>query len=74
MVVENNEGITSFSVPEQTEEAKINGAAITVSVPYGYDTTKVVPTFELADGVLALTKGDTLMTRTLLPAARLRSI
>ena len=58
VVVENNEGITSFSVPEQTEEAKINGAAITVSVPYGYDTTEVVPTFELADGVLALTKGD----------------
>ena len=59
MVVENNEGITSFSVPEQTEEAKINGAAITVSVPYGYDTAKVVPTFERADGVLALTKGNT---------------
>ncbi|CCX38737.1 s-layer domain-containing protein [Clostridium sp. CAG:1013] len=48
-------GITSFTVPEQTEETKIEGTEITIKVPYGYKTDKVVPTFKLADGVLALT-------------------
>ena len=48
-------GITSFTVPEQTEETKIDGTEITIKVPYGYKTDKVVPTFKLADGILALT-------------------
>ena len=48
-------GITSFTVPEQTEETKIDGTEITIKVPYGYKTDKVVPTFKLADGILTLT-------------------
>ena len=56
--VKMNEGITSFTVPEQTEASKIEGTDITIKVPYKYANgfeDKIVPTFELADGILALT-------------------
>ena len=59
VVVKENEGITSFTVPEQTEETKIDGSAVTIQVPYGYAddfADEIVPTFELADGIVALTK------------------
>ena len=59
VVVKENEGITSFTVPEQTEETKIDGSAVTIQVPYGYADNfadEIVPTFELADGIVALTK------------------
>ena len=52
-------GITAFTVPEQTEASKIEGTEITIKVPYGYETEKVVPTFTLADGILALTSENT---------------
>ena len=57
--VKMNEGITSFTVPEQTEASKIEGTKITIKVPYNYANgfqDKIVPTFELADGILALTE------------------
>ena len=57
--VKMNEGITSFTVPEQTEASKIEGTDITIKVPYNYANgfqDKIVPTFELADGILALTE------------------
>ena len=58
VVLKSEEGITSFTVPEQTEASKIEGTDITIKVPYGYEMDKVVPTFELADGVLALTTSE----------------
>ena len=59
--VKMNEGITSFTVPEQTEASKIEGTSIEIKVPYNYANgfeDKIVPTFELADGILALTTAD----------------
>ena len=58
VVLKSEEGIKSFTVPEQTEASKIEGTDITIKVPYGYEMDKVVPTFELADGVLALTTSE----------------
>ena len=59
--VKMNEGITSFTVPEQTEASKIEGTSVEIKVPYNYANgfeDKIVPTFELADGILALTTAD----------------
>ena len=59
--VKMNEGITSFTVPEQTEASKIEGTSVEIKVSYNYANgfeDKIVPTFELADGILALTTAD----------------
>ena len=59
--VKMNEGITSFTVPEQTEASKIEGTSVEIKVPYNYANgfeDKIVPAFEPADGILALTTAD----------------
>ena len=61
VVLKSEEGITSFTVPEQTEASKIEGTSVEIKVPYNYANgfeDKIVPTFELADGILALTTAD----------------
>ena len=55
---ENEPAFESFTIPGQTGETEFEysgststGNKINISVPYGYDLSKVVPTFELVDGL-----------------------